>query len=79
MIPWQVFALEPAAPVRHGYGFGAQKTVGPHTRTNRPSVGKIFKPELRCDASARLVRGVLLKQHRLPDAQVRVSAGGPRG
>jgi len=43
------------------------------------SVGKIFKPELRCDAAARLVRAVLLEQHRLPDAQVEVSAGGPRG
>ncbi len=43
------------------------------------SVGKIFKPELRCDAAARLVRGVLREQHQLPDAQVQVSAGGPRG
>jgi hypothetical protein len=43
------------------------------------SVGKIFKPELCCYAAARLVRGVLLEQHRLPDAQVRVSAGGTRG
>jgi len=43
------------------------------------SVGKVFKPELRCYAAARLVRGVLLEQHRLPDAQVRVSAGGTRG
>ena len=43
------------------------------------SVGKIFKPELRCDAAARLVRGVLREQHQLPDAHVQVSAGGPRG
>ena len=43
------------------------------------SVGKIFRPELSCYAAARLVRGVLLEQQRLPDAQVRVSAGGPRG
>jgi fatty-acyl-CoA synthase len=43
------------------------------------SVGKIFKPELRCDAAARLVGTVLREQHQLPDAQVRVSAGGARG
>jgi fatty-acyl-CoA synthase len=43
------------------------------------SVGKIFKPQLRCDAAARLVSDVLREQHRLPDAQVRASAGGPRG
>lgn len=43
------------------------------------SVGKIFKPELRCDAAARLVSAVLREQHQLPDAQVRASSGGPRG
>jgi fatty-acyl-CoA synthase len=43
------------------------------------SVGKIFKPQLRCDAAARLVSAVLREQHRLPDALVRVSAGGSRG
>jgi len=43
------------------------------------SVGKIFKPALRCEAAARLVGDVLRDQHRLPDAQVQVSAGGPRG
>jgi fatty-acyl-CoA synthase len=43
------------------------------------SVGKIFKPELRCDAAARLVSAVLSDEHRLPDALVEVSAGGSRG
>jgi fatty-acyl-CoA synthase len=43
------------------------------------SVGKIFKPQLRCDAAARLVSAVLCDRHRLPDAQVQVSAGGSRG
>ncbi len=43
------------------------------------SVGKIFKPQLRCDAAARLVSAVLREQHRLPDVQVQVSTGGPRG
>ena len=43
------------------------------------SVGKIFKPELRCDAAARMVRHLLNEQFQLADAQVQVSAGGPRG
>jgi len=43
------------------------------------SVGKIFKPALRCDAAARLVNGMLREQHQLADAQVQVSAGGARG
>jgi fatty-acyl-CoA synthase len=43
------------------------------------SVGKIFKPELRCDAAARMVKQLLSEQFQLADAQVQVSAGGPRG
>ena len=43
------------------------------------SVGKIFKPELRCDAATRLVNGVLREQLAEPDAHVQVSAGGTRG
>lgn len=43
------------------------------------SVGKIFKPELRCHAAARLVSTVLSEEHQLPDALVEVSAGGTRG
>ncbi len=43
------------------------------------SVGKIFKPELRCDAAARMVRQLLNDQFQLTDAQVQVSSGGPRG
>ena len=43
------------------------------------SVGKIFKPELRCDAAARMVKHLLNEQFPLADAQVQVSAGGPRG
>jgi acyl-CoA synthetase (AMP-forming)/AMP-acid ligase II len=67
----------------------AQKTIGERPAWPKhfhivdaiptTSVGKIFKPELRCDAAARLVSAVLREQHRLPDAQVQVSAGGPRG
>ena len=43
------------------------------------SVGKIYKPQLRCDAAARLVRQVVCEQLGLPDAQVNVSEGGRRG
>lgn len=43
------------------------------------SVGKIFKPELRCHAAARLVSTILSEEHQLPDALVEVSAGGTRG
>ncbi len=43
------------------------------------SVGKIFKPELRCEAAARMVSHLLRNQLQLPDAQVHVTAGGPRG
>jgi len=43
------------------------------------SVGKIFKPELRCHAAARLVSTVLSEEHQLADALVEVSAGGTRG
>ncbi len=43
------------------------------------SVGKIFKPALRCDAAERLVSAVLREQHALLDAKVQVSAGGARG
>jgi len=43
------------------------------------SVGKIYKPQLRCDAAARLVTRVVRDQLGLADAQVQVSEGGRRG
>src|SRR6185436_16211549 len=43
------------------------------------SVGKIYKPQLRCDAAARLVTRVVREQLALRDAQVHVSEGGKRG
>ena len=43
------------------------------------SVGKIYKPQLRCDAAARLVTGLLRNTLALPDAQVQVTDGGKRG
>jgi len=43
------------------------------------SVGKIYKPQLRCDAAARLVARVVREQLALPDARVQVNEGGRRG
>ena len=43
------------------------------------SVGKIYKPQLRCDAAMRLVARVLREQLGQGDAQVKVSEGGRRG
>jgi fatty-acyl-CoA synthase len=43
------------------------------------SVGKIYEPELRCDAAARMLRQLLNDQFLLADARVEVRAGGPRG
>jgi fatty-acyl-CoA synthase len=43
------------------------------------SVGKIYKPSLRCDAAQRLVAQVVHRQLGLPEAQVRASEGGRRG
>jgi fatty-acyl-CoA synthase len=43
------------------------------------TVGKIYKPALRCDAAARLVNRIVRDQLAVADAQVRVSEGGRRG
>jgi len=43
------------------------------------SVGKIYKPDLRCDAAARLIQHLLEDDLGLPDARVHVGAGGRRG
>ncbi len=43
------------------------------------SVGKIYKPQLRCDAAARLVARVVREQCGVADARVQASEGGRRG
>lgn len=43
------------------------------------SVGKIFKPSLRCEAAKMVVTRHLQDALNLPDAEVDVVAGGPRG
>lgn len=43
------------------------------------SVGKIFKPQLRCDAAQRLVARLLREQCGVADAEVQASDGGRRG
>jgi len=43
------------------------------------SVGKIYKPQLRAEAAERLVTTIVSEGLKLPDAQVQVAMGGPRG
>jgi len=43
------------------------------------TVGKIFKPVLRCDAARAVIEGLLRDKFALPDAHVSAVAGGPRG
>ena len=43
------------------------------------SVGKIYKPQLRCDAAARLLTRLVRHELGVADAQVQVSEGGRRG
>ncbi len=43
------------------------------------TVGKIFKPPLRCDAAARVVREQLAERLALHDARVEAAEGGKRG
>lgn len=43
------------------------------------SVGKIFKPSLRCDAAKHVVSDLLHNEVNLPDAKIDVVAGGARG
>jgi fatty-acyl-CoA synthase len=42
-------------------------------------VGKIYKPQLRCDAATRLVQQVLQAQLGLANARVQANEGGSRG
>jgi fatty-acyl-CoA synthase len=43
------------------------------------SVGKIYKPKLRCDATARVVTRIVREELALPDVEVQVIEGGRRG
>ena len=43
------------------------------------TVGKIYKPQLRCDAAARHVSSVVRGEFGCADAQVTVQDGGKRG
>ena len=43
------------------------------------TVGKIYKPQLRCDAAARHVTAIVQGQLGVPDATVTVTNGGKRG
>jgi fatty-acyl-CoA synthase len=43
------------------------------------TVGKIYKPQLRCDAAQRLVNQIVCARMGLGDAAIRVREGGRRG
>jgi fatty-acyl-CoA synthase len=43
------------------------------------SVGKIYKPQLRCDAATRLVTRIVREELGFGTADVQVTEGGPRG
>ena len=43
------------------------------------TVGKIYKPQLRCDAAARLLTRLVREELAVADARVQVSEGGRRG
>ncbi|MGZ5203349.1 MAG: AMP-binding protein [Caldimonas sp.] len=43
------------------------------------TVGKIYKPQLRCDAASRLLARLVRDELALPEAQIEVSEGGRRG
>ncbi len=89
-LPVCYVVLRPGARVtEHELQAHAQRTIGErpawpkriHIVDGIPltTVGKIYKPQLRCDAAARLVTQVLREQLAQPDAQVQASEGGPHG
>jgi fatty-acyl-CoA synthase len=43
------------------------------------TVGKIYKPQLRCDAAQRLVQQIVMAQMGMKDARIEVKEGGKRG
>ena len=81
-------ALRPGANATEGE-LHAQRTIGERPAWPKQiqvidtipltTVGNIYKPQLRCDAAARLVTRVVHEELGLPDARVQVSEGGRRG
>jgi fatty-acyl-CoA synthase len=89
-LPVCYVALKPGAVVTEDeLQAHAQRTIGErpawpkqiHIVESIPltSVGKIYKPQLRCDAAAWLVARVLREQCGVADVRVQVSEGGRRG
>jgi fatty-acyl-CoA synthase len=89
-LPVCYVALRPGASVTedelHAH---AQRTIGERPAWPKhihiveaiplTTVGKIYKPQLRCDAAQRLVARIVHEQFALPDARVQASEGGRRG
>ncbi len=89
-LPVCFVALRPGAQVTHeALQAHAQQAIGERPAWPKhiyvvdaipmTSVGKIFKPELRCDAAERLVRQLVDEQLGVTGAQVAAQLGGPRG
>jgi fatty-acyl-CoA synthase len=89
-LPVCFVALRPGAQVSdadlHAH---AQRTIGERPAWPKQfhiveaipltSVGKIYKPQLRCDAAAHLVAHIVRQQLGVVDAQVAATDGGKRG
>ena len=89
-LPVCYVALRPGASVSddelHAH---AQRTIGERPAWPKQiqvidaipltTVGKIYKPQLRCDAAQRLVARLVTEQLAISDARVQVSEGGRRG
>ena len=89
-LPVCYVALRPGASVSddelHAH---AQRTIGERPAWPKQiqvidaipltTVGKIYKPQLRCDAAQRLVARLITEQLAISDARVQVSEGGRRG
>jgi fatty-acyl-CoA synthase len=89
-LPVCYVVLRPGASVsEEGLQAHAQRTMGErpawpkqiHIVDALPltSVGKVYKPQLRCDAAARLVQRLLREQLGVEGARVQASEGGRRG
>lgn len=89
-LPVCYVALRPGASVtEHELRDHAEQTIGERPAWPKQihiveaipltTVGKIYRPQLRCDAAARLVTRLVREQLALPDAQVQASEGGRRG
>ena len=77
----QVSATLVKAGIEHGITGAAAAALHGVAPTAIPltTVGKIYKPQLRCDAAQRLVARLVTEQLAIAGARVQVNEGGRRG